>query len=217
MKKGNAFILGILASLVMVFTLIEDLPKLLRSNYDIEQEIAAGKIPQEGDYVTLGVDASVGAYVETDTKQTFSVSRSSVGYVILLEDDTVISMTVKPNMEEQMDRLVAEFWETVEAWVAGDVQKELPEKVYFSGQVEKMKSEYRSYFDKALREANISEENGFHILYIDVNTGLTARGVMLRLIIAAVSAVICFVISYMQGQAEKKALVDWTPNENLFS
>ena len=175
-------IFGIVADVIFV-------PHLLKKTVEAEEVIMDGDMPKNGDYVTIKVDTVIDPYIETTNTKNGVKTSANQGYMVLLDDNTVLSLTFSEKNLDKINKLCDEFWDYYDGKT-----DDYPSKVTFSGKFRKLPSDNRSYYDNALKDYGLTEANGFNVIYYDINTMSSRTTDLIIVIIGNIIILVCVIV-----------------------
>ena len=203
-KKGNPKAAGVILIILAVFLmalalllLVSDMDFLMNGAENINQKIADGSM-ESGEYVEIDVNASFGAYAETKhTINGFIPAGKEQHYVIWLDDDSLISMTVKGKKKyDELEKVVS----ATESYLMGTGT--LSETVRFTGKIGTVSGELKDYYDEALDY--LGADMSTNVYYLDIDTTETKGSIIGRTVfIIALGIVLIFAGKASFSQAKK--------------
>ena len=199
-SNSERLITGIALLAIPLVMAIIFLPHLLKPDYEVEEALLDGEELHSGDYVTINVDAPLGAYVNTVHKRNFVKVGEENSYIIWLDDINIVSMTVRESDYDKLESMTDEFWDVYEG-----ISTVQPQKVTFTGKVKKISSKYETYYEEALDEIGIRSPE-FNIYYFDIDTTSTRAGDKTILIIFTLIGVIVggfMILQYLQARKKE--------------
>ncbi|MGN0152693.1 MAG: DUF6709 family protein [Wujia sp.] len=169
-KSSNGIggsIFGLILFLVLgIVLIISESKYLFSAPVDFNKEIADSGTPEKGTYVTVGVDAVVDWYAETEYKINGIIPAGKEQHCLLwLDDGSFVSMTVKGKNIDKVNKLIQET-----TYYLSGVSDDLPTKVVFEGKVTSIGSEVSQYYNEVLDAYEISAADGLVIRYVTIDT-----------------------------------------------
>lgn len=205
-NKGSigASIFGMVLFLLLgVLLFITDAEYLFSEPRDLNEMLAAGETPEKGEYVTVGVDAVVDWYAETEHKINGIIPIGKEQHCLVwLDDESFISMTVKGKNIDKVNKIVLET-----SYFLNGVSDALPTKVVFSGKISTIGSEVSEYYDEVLDAYGIYASDGLVIRYVTIDTTSTKLTSWLLIgvcLLIAVVFLITLVVAVKNKKKEKK-------------
>lgn len=145
---GASVLFVLFMFLTVLYTVLEAKFMFAGEPEDIYDMISDEGKPQEGEYVSIKVDAVVDWYAEPKhTINGFIPAGKEKHCIIWLDDDEFISMTIKGKKNiEKIDNLVDDTWDYINGYAYS-----LPEPVEFKGKIEPLSGEVLGYYRDAIR------------------------------------------------------------------
>lgn len=179
----------IVTGIILVIYAVTSLPALLAKPKDINDVIAEEGTPEKGQYVTIGVDAVVDWYAETEYKINGVIPAGTKRHCIVwVNDTTFISMTVRGDKNYGIiDDIIDDTWAYL-----GYETTSLPSPTEFSGKITSIDSDVSSYYSQGLSAYGIYSSDGLTILQLDIDTtngkgmGFLILGVIVLLFVGGI-------------------------------
>lgn len=218
-SKGS--VAGCVIGMIIFFLLgavllIGESDYLFSDPQDLNEMVMAGDTPQKGEYVTVGVDAVVDWYAETEHRINGIIPIGKEQHCLVwLDDESFISMTVKGKNIDKVDELIDETSDYLNG-----VSSVLPSKVVFSGRVSTIDSDVSKYYDDVLDYYGIYESDGLEVRYITIDTTDTKLqtwlmfGFFMLLGIACLLGLVVTVKNRKKEKAAQAVLAGQTPYFN---
>ena len=168
---GKGSVVGCVIGMIFFFLLgavmlIGESDYLFSEPQDLNEMVMAGDTPQKGEYVTVGVDAVVDWYAETEHRINGIIPIGKEQHCLVwLDDESFISMTVKGKNMDKVDELIEETSDYLNG-----VSDTLPSKVVFSGRISAIDSDVSKYYDDVLDYYGIYESDGLVVRNITIDT-----------------------------------------------
>ncbi len=205
-KKGNivAFALCMVMFFFFAFIIfVTEADYLFSEPRDLNEMLASGETPEKGEYVTVGVDAVVDWYAETEHRINGIIPIGKEQHCLVwLDDESFISMTVKGKNIDKVNELVQETSQYLNG-----VSNTLPTKVVFSGKVSSIDSDVSEYYQDVLDYYGIYESDGLVVHRLTIDTTSTKLNTWLLFGICMLVAIACLigiVVTVKKGKKEKK-------------
>lgn len=204
-KSVVGCVIGMIISFLLgAVLLIGESDYLFSEPQDLNEMVMAGDTPQKGEYVTVGVDAVVDWYAETEHRINGIIPIGKEQHCLVwLDDESFISMTVKGKNIDKVDELIDET-----ADYLNGVSNVLPTKVVFSGKVSSIDSDVSKYYDDVLDYYGIYESDGLVVHYITIDTTDTKLQTWLMFgffILLGIFCLIALVLTVKHRKKEKAA------------
>lgn len=167
-KKENSVASGVIVtvlfSLLLVLVLLVNMNILLGNSVDFyEQE--AGEGIKKDKYVSLKVDGVLMNYAETKHTVNFIPVGKDQHYILWLDNDIVISLTVKnKKLCKQLNKIYDETWDYIDG-----KRDTLPTGITVKGTIHTMDPEVESYYKQGLSMMGISSANMSNIYYVTID------------------------------------------------
>lgn len=157
----------IITGIVLAIYVVTSVPALLAKPKDINDVIAEEGTPEKGQYVTIGVDAVVDWYAETEYKINGVIPAGTKRHCIVwVNDTTFISMTVKGDKNyDLIDDIIDETWDYLDGTTYA-----LPTPKEFTGKITSISSDVSSYYSQGCSAYGIYSSDGLTILQVDIDT-----------------------------------------------
>ena len=158
----------------------------------LSQRLADGTFPQLNDHVNYTVHAVLGKYAETKHTWGFIPMGREYHYIILLEDNSVVSLTAKGSICDELDKNS----ELTIAYLQSQGTTEMPSTIEITGTIHNMDSKIKQYYKETLSSIGATGEVDVHEYTIDTTdsrfsyfciTLMLAGGGILFIILAIVS------------------------------
>lgn len=187
--------------LIGAVLLIGESDYLFSEPRDLNEMVMAGDSPQKGEYVTVGVDAVVDWYAETEHRINGIIPIGKEQHCLVwLDDESFISMTVKGKNMDKVDELIDET-----ADYLNGVSSTLPSKVVFSGRVSTIDSDVSKYYDDVLDYYGIYESDGLVVRYVTIDTTDTKLQTWLMFAFFMLLGIACLIGLVVTVKNRKKA------------
>lgn len=198
---GNIIWVVVTGIILLVYA-INNLPALLAKPKDINDVIAEEGTPEKGQYVTIGVDAVVDWYAETEYKINGVIPAGTKRHCIVwVNDTTFISMTVKGDKNyDLIDDIIDETWDYLDGTTYA-----LPTPKEFTGKITSISSDVSSYYSQGCSAYGIYSSDGLTILQVDIDT-TNGKGMGYTLLLIAVALFVGSIIFMIKDIKHNKKI-----------
>ncbi len=199
-KKPNGgwalLIFGILLLAVAAFTVLMNAELIFGQNVsNINKLLEQGTLESNVDsYIEIKIDAVFENFAETTHKTNGITTGKDQHYIVWLDDDSVIAVSVKnKKLVSELERIMDETWDYLDEKTDSLTQNTIEVK----GKLRKMNTEMRKYYDEHLDYIGLKEA-GFNIHYLQVDctssrtTYIIATAIML---VVAVLLLVAFAVT----------------------
>ena len=178
-------IVGILMLAGAAFTLVSNSEIIFSSNVtDINKLLQQGTIESNVDsFVDIKIDAVLDNFAETTHKTNGITTGKDQHYLVWLDDDSVIAVSVKnKKLVSELNRIMDETWDYLD-----EKRDDFTENtVEVKGKIKKMSTEMRKYYQESLDYIGVGEA-GFGVHYYQVDCTMSR---LMYMIISAVLLVL---------------------------
>ena len=216
-KQSGGWLLLILAILFIIgaaFLVITNAENIFGTEVsNINKLLAEGSLESNVDsYIEMDIDAVVENYAETTHKTNGITTGKDQHYIIWLDDDSMISVSVNNKKQiAELNRVLDETWDYLE-----DKTQALTEnKVHLKGKIVKLGTELKKYYQQCLDEVGITDaDRDIYFLTVDCTDS------RLFLIIATAVLLVLAIIMLIAFTATRKAITkakiaaDYAINQN---
>lgn len=191
---------ALLIALLLFAAFSDDIKYLFGKAKNLNSVLAEGE-PEKGEYVSVGVDAVVDWYAETNYKINGVIPAGSKWHcVVWLDDESFISLTVKGKKNKD---IINGLINDTEKFLNYQTEA-LPSPVVFEGKITSIGSEVDEYYDEALRYYGITGQE-VHYLTIDTTYSKTSIIIYGIIFLAIIGMFIGMFIGGIKGAKRLKA------------
>ena len=218
--KGGSF-LGLIIGIVILGLVGWGLTNLYRTidennnsqkqaDISLNEYVDSGKDLPVGEYVSLDVRFVAGPYAtNTHTETTNYIFTATTAeddyYVVMLEDNSIISVCTANKAEKEKLNKLAEWWNSVDGTpMTGEVVR-LQGDLKEMGKSSDNEKELMDYYKSFLQSADVSPyDQRVHYVYLDTKTGRTSY---IGWVIGG-AAVLILILWFRSRSKKKKAAAD---------
>ena len=158
----------------------------------LSDRLADGTFPQLNDHVNYTVHAVLGKYAETKHTWGFIPMGREYHYIILLEDNSVVSLTAKGSLCDELDK----NQELTIAYLQSQGTTEMPQTIEVTGTIHNMDPKIKQYYKETLSSIGATGEVDVHEYTLDTtDTRFSNFCIVLMLLGGSIIFIILAIVS----------------------
>lgn len=201
----NIFAVVVLTVLLVAYLVIDGGYMIDSTPQNINEMIEENGEPVKGEYVSVGVDAVLDWYAETEHRINGIIPvGTDMHCLVWLDDNSFISLTVKGNKNiEKIEKIIDETY----AYMCYETDY-LPTPVVFKGRISTIDSEVSRYYEDALNAwgISVSSDAGLTIYRLDIDTTQTKLKAWLMFLFIVVLDAMSIMLLVSEVKHNKKTL-----------
>ncbi len=177
---------------------IINLPYIITGKTDNLNEIVAnGAEPEKLSIVEADIQYVLGCYGISETKRRGATLSEKHHYVVMFEDGTCMSLSVK---DKETINYLSKLTNETESYLLGYTVN-FSEPLHITGTIKSISGEGKEYYHDALNQLGVPSD---YIIELEIEKG-NLRGILAVLLISGVVAIILTIRFFINSSKEKKA------------